>query len=73
MSLKVSLGSSDELKIALTSFQTSLGFWSCLDCLPLACPCMAYFYATKLNLPLNFSLKIRNKTFKHILQRDLEC
>ena len=48
-------------EICINRFSDLAWFWFCLDRLPLACPCMGNFYAAKLNQPLHFPLKSRNK------------
>lgn len=48
-------------EICINRFSDLACFWFCMDRLPLACPCMANFCAAKLNQPLHFPLKGRNK------------
>lgn len=48
-------------EICINRFSDLTWSWFCMDLLPLACPCLAKFYAAKPNQPLHFPLKGRNQ------------
>lgn len=58
-------------EICINRFSDLAWFLFCLDHLPLACPCMAKFYASKLNQPLHFPLKDRNKESNRIFFKEI--
>lgn len=54
-------GSQHSAEICINRFSDLARLWFCLDHLPLACPCMANFYTSKLSQPFRFPIESRNK------------